>query len=398
MSISQIITDLAVYSPPEGRLILEELAAILLKYAPEYQLDQLKEALESGDYDKNYVHQLIDDLQVATAQHRKPEARRYQSFKTDMKRFFDLSHAFIDLDRPESVIVFLGRYNDIFGGSKKYCSRVLIRCSKKGCDGRFTSLDQFLCTECGATRDLCRKPATSNGRCNGSGHKGNLLPGPLNDRFSTPGRAKIYSESLQGELQEMYIEAVTDPDYLSVAPEIGALAARSAELMRDIGDTDYVAVAAKTRQAIKAMRKAANEDNISAMLYAADNIEAQLTAVADDKRRWDEIAALSGRLGRLSESERKRIIEAQKVITVQEMYTLQQEMLTQLRDAFGIVASGVVSWVENGKPLEQPRLRQYMLQTLYKIMQGDLDLEKSLKDDGPLILEAGIETEPVGME
>jgi hypothetical protein len=189
----------------------------------------------------------------------------------------------------------------------------------------------------------------------------------------------------------MYVEAVTDPEYLSVAPEIGALAARSAELMRDIGDTDYVAVAAKTRQAIKALKKSAKDDDIHGMLFAADEIEEQLTAVADDKRRWDEIAALSGRLGRLSESERKRIIEAQKVITVQEMFTIQQETLTQIRDAFAIVASGVVKWIDRGKEVDQPHLRQYMLRTLHKVMQGDLDLEKSLKDDQPLIIEASVD-------
>jgi hypothetical protein len=389
MSISQKITDLALYSPPEGQAIIEEIAQILEKYAPEYQLDRLKEALEAGDYEKEDIHRLLNDLETATAQHRRPERANYQSFKTDVQRFFGLSHVYIDLDKPEGVLNFLERYNDIFSWPKRYCSRVLARCTKKDCDGRFHSLDQYLCTECGTPRDLCRRAPMQNGRCMGSGHQGGFVSGPLHPNFKTPGRAKIYGESLQGELQEMYIEAVTDPDYLSVAPEIGALAARSAELMRDIGDTDYLTIAAKTRQAIKALRKASNEDNPTGMLMAANKIEDQLTAVADDKRRWDEIAALSGRLGRLSESERKRIIEAQKVITVQEMYALQQEMLMQVRDALAIVASGVIRWIEKGSPLEQPRLRQYMLKTLHRTMQGDIDLEKSLKNDEPLILEAG---------
>jgi hypothetical protein len=391
MSISQQITDLALVSQPEGRLILEELSLVLLKYSPEYQRDQLLEALQAGDYKKSDIHQLIDDFQVATAQHRKPPPRRYQSFKTDIKRYFELSHVYVDLDQPETVISFVERYNDIFSTPKRYCSHIMLGCAKKGCGGKFTSLDQFLCTECGTPRDLCRRPPAGNGRCVGIGHKGAIVSGPLNDRFTTPGRAKIYGESLQGELQEMYVEAVTDPEYLSVAPEIGALAARSAELMRDIGDTDYVAVAAKTRQAIKALKKSAKDDDIHGMLFAADEIEEQLTAVADDKRRWDEIAALSGRLGRLSESERKRIIEAQKVITVQEMFTIQQETLTQIRDAFAIVASGVVKWIDRGKEVDQPHLRQYMLRTLHKVMQGDLDLEKSLKDDQPLIIEASVD-------
>jgi len=390
MSISQKITDLALYVPEEKYPELEELANILLKYSPEYQVDALKAALASDDYDSDMVHTLIDDLQTATAQHKRPEIVRYNSFKTDLKRYFELSHAFLDIGKTERIINFLERYNNIFGEPKRYCGRILTRCSESDCDGKFTSLDQYLCIECGAPRDLCRRAPTDNGRC--STHQGYMITGPLNNIFKTPGRARIYGQNLQGELQQMYIEAVTDPDFLSVAPEIAALAARSGELMRDIGDTDYLLVSAKMRQAIRAMRNAANEDDASGMLRAAGDIEEQLTAVADDKRRWDEIAAISGRLGRLTETERKRIIEAQKVITVQEMYTLQQETLMQIRDAFAIVADSVVKWVGRGKPIEQPKLRQYMLTTLHKIMSGDVNLDKSLKNDEPLVIDGEVES------
>lgn len=389
MSIAQKITDLALYVPEEKYPELKELADILLKYAPDYQLDILKTMLASDDYDVDEVHGLIDDLHTATAQYKRPEPSRYNSFKTDMKRFFDLSHVFLDLGKTEHIISFLERYNTIFGVPKRYCGRILVTCSNNECDGKFTALDQFLCSECGTPRDLCRRAPTASGRC--SMHRGAALSGPLHNNFKNPGRAKIYGQNLQGELQQWYIDAVTDPEFLSVGPEIGALAARSAELMRDIGDTDYLAVSARTRQAIRAMRGAANDDDIHGVLRAAGEIEAQLTAVADDKRRWDEIAAISGRLGRLTETERKRIIEAQKVITVQEMYALQQETLMQIRDAFAIVAGNVIKWVNAGRPLEQPRLRQYMLTTLHKIMQGELDLEKSLKDDEPFIIDGVVE-------
>lgn len=389
MSITEQITSLVPYIPPEQFAKFEELAMVLLKYSPEHHLEKLTAALESEDYDKKEVHTLIDDLQTTTAQHKKPEPTQYNAFKTDLKRFFDLSHTYIKLERPESVLDFLGRYSRIFGVPKRDCGRIMTTCKTKGCEGRFTSLDQFICPVCDATRNLCGRPPTNNGRC--LSHRGSLIPGPLSDKFTTPGRAKIYGQNLQGELQQWYIDAVTDPDYLSVAPEIGALASRSAELMRDIGDTDYLAVSAKTRQAIRNMRNAANEDDIHAMLWAADEIEAQLTAVADDKRRWDEIAAISGRLGRLTETERKRIIEAQKVITVQEMFSLQQETLMQIRDAFAIVAADVIKWVEKGKPLEQPRIRQHMLKTLHRVMQGDINLSEKLIDDEPLVIEGQLD-------
>lgn len=247
-------------------------------------------------------------------------------------------------------------------------------------------MDQLVCSVCDTPRTICHNPAESYGRCAKAGsHGSSRLAGTVFKDGAVPGRARIYGRNMQGELRDMYVEAMTDPDFLSVQPEIAALATRSGQLMKDLGDTDYLAISTGIRQAIKRMHKSSSEEDLGGMIIAAREIEDNLNSVADDKRRWDEIASIAGRLGRLSETERKRIIEAQKVITVQEMYVIQQETLANVRDSLAVVASRVSKAMEKGEVLTQPKIKRLMLSTLHRAMQGDLNTDALLVDDLPMI-------------
>lgn len=387
MSTSQKMKDLIPFVDPEGMEIFDEIRKEVSRYVPEYQWERLKTAL-ALEQDEETLLELLDALQLSTSYFIEPRMERYHTHKTDLMRYFDLCERFIKMGRLDGVDLLMPYYQSVFRDPKKICGHIRTTCTNRECDGKFTSIDQLICEKCDTPRTICHNPAESFGRCSGvATHGSSRLAHSIFKDGSVPGRARMYGRNMQGELREMYIEAMTDPEFLSVQPEIAALATRSGQLMKDLGDTDYLSISTGIRQAIKRMHKASSEEDQLGMLLAAREIEDHLNAVADDKRRWDEIASIAGRLGRLSETERKRIIEAQKVITVQEMYVIQQETLSKVRDAVAVVASRLSRMLEKGDQLSQPKIKRLMLGTLHKAIQGDLNVDALLMDDQPIIEE-----------
>ena len=379
MSITQKINELQDYIHPDGLALFEELADVLVKHEPDYIYDELlglMEAIGYQDYESSPedIRTLLDDLETSLARHFQPRIEQAQAYRTDLKRFFGFSHGFLKLNRLDGVQDILGFYHDLFNPKgKSKCGRILSVCRTKDCEHHFQNPDQIVCPNCGETRGLCRAASTEWGRCARS-HGGNRI----NGNFAGTGRAKLYARSLSGKLQDSYITAVTDPEFLSVAPEIAALSSRSAEIMDRLGDTDYVVVQAGIRRSVRDMRRASTEDSIHGMLVAADEIESYLGTMTEDRRRWDEIGAISGRLGKLVETERRRIVEAQQMITVQEMFNLQQETLLKIRDAATIVAQQLHRKNADGGEIKVTEIRRIILKTLHGVISGKMSVDDYL--------------------
>lgn len=374
MSITQKINELQEYVHPDGYGLLEELADVLVKHEADYIYDHLLEVLDNEDPDREFVRNLLDDLETSLARHFQPTLEQATGYRTDLKRFFGFSHEFLKRGRLDGVADILSYYHAIFNPKgKSKCGRILVGCRKADCDHTFENPEQIVCPICDTTRSLCSNAPTEWGRC-ARVHRGNRY----NGNFAGTGRAKLYAKSLTGKLQDSYIKAVTDPEFLSVAPEISALAARSAQIMDQLGDTDYVVIQTGVRRAIRDMRRASNDDEIHGMLVAADEIEHHLDSVAQNRRRWDEIGAISGRLGKLVETERRRIVEAQQMITVQEMYNLQEETLLKIRDAATIIAQQLHRKITDGREVKTTDLRRLILKTLHGVISGKLSVDDYL--------------------
>lgn len=374
MSITQKINELQDYIHPDGLALFEELADVLVKHEPDYIYDELMELMDEEYPDRDDIRISLDNLEASLARHFQPQIEQAQAYRTDLKRFFGFSHGFLKIDRLDGLRDILSFYNHLFNPKgKSKCGRILSVCRTKDCEHHFQNPDQIVCPTCGETRGFCRVSPTERGRCARS-HGGNRM----NGNFAGTGRAKLYAKSLSGKLQDSYIQAVTDPEFLSVAPEIAALASRSAEIMDRLGDTDYVVVQAGIRRSVRDMRRASTDDSMHGMLVAADEIESHLSAVTEDRRRWDEIGAISGRLGKLVETERRRIVEAQQMITVQEMFNLQQETLLKIRDAATIVAQQLHRKNADGGEIKVTEIRRVILKTLHGVISGKMSVDDYL--------------------
>lgn len=391
MSITQTINELQDFIHPDGLALFEELADVLVKHEPDYIYDELMELMEEEHPDSESIRVLLDNLETSLARHFQPQIEQARTYRTDLKRFFGFSHGFLKIERLDGVRDVLSFYNHLFNPKgKSKCGRILSHCRTKDCEHSFQNPDQIVCPICDTARGLCLNSPTEWGRC-AKAHGGNRV----NGNFGGVGRAKLYATSLTGKIQDSYIKAVTDPDFLSVAPEIAALSARNSEVMDQLGDTDYVVVQAGIRRAVRDMRRASSDDSIHGMLVAADEIEHHLNTVAEDRRRWDEIGAIAGRLGKLVESERRRIVEAQQMITVQEMFNLQQETLLKIRDASTIIAQKLHRKIADGHELNTTDIRRVILKTLHGVISGKMRVDDYLvvEEVEPELLPEVIENE-----
>lgn len=380
MSITLIIERLQDHIDEEGLDILKELSKAVLPYDPDSLLEKISGVVLSGEENPDYLHDLVDKLHTSTARYGRPEPEHARSFKTDLKRYFHGLHFFVDAGEFGPLAEYLQMYHDIFSEPKAICGSIHRTCQNRDCLVSYNDPERIICSECGVYRGLCKNSPKENGRCHL--HGGNARSGPLMDQTKQPGRAALYRQSLNGDLERMFVEAISDKNYLSVAPEMAVLASRTSQLMTEIGDVDYLAVQAQVQQLSRKLRQSIlEEEYYDAESYAAD-IERLLSEVVGDKRRWDEIASLTGRLGRLAESERKRLIEEQKMITVQEMYLIQQETLMQIRDMASVVAAELVASIRSGELFKQNEIRNLILTTLHKATKGELNTSRYLLDGG----------------
>jgi hypothetical protein len=378
MSISQKIDSLRPHLDERGLDILDELSDLVLRFSPEHALRQTLIEIDSIDFDKDRLLELIDELELATAKYKQPERRFVSYFKVDLESYFDLLRSFVNMGLLGDARKTLDRYDKIFDWPKKQCGKLNYTCSGKDCEHKFEK-GQVVCPLCGTTRRLCKSGVSNIGaRCHV--HTSYIVKSNV---YNSNGRSRVYAQSLPAELEQSFIDVISDPNYLSVAPEIASLAARNAQLMSHLGDVDYIEVQTMVRQTISRMKKARSDDDMLGVWECTAEIERLLTDVRDDKRRWDEIASISGRLGRLADSERKRLIEEQKVITIAEMYALQDEMISRTKRA-----ATVISLELSNRMLGHEEIRNIVLRNIDGSVNDTIDMDAKLNR---LMLEAGRE-------
>ena len=146
-------------------------------------------------------------------------------------------------------------------------------------------------------------------------HGGKSLSGLAAPAFKH-GRQSKY---LPARLMERYTEALDDPDLLALRDELALLDARLADVLGrvDTGEAGrhWIGLA----EAWRTVERSVNEvDRLQAMADLGDLIEQGVA----DYAAWDEVLRLIEQRRRLAESERKRLVEMQQMITVDRVMTL----------------------------------------------------------------------------
>jgi len=182
---------------------------------------------------------------------------------------------------------------------------------------------------CGAMTkkgEPCERSPMPNGKC---WLHGGATPNGLASPNTTHGR---YSKYLPARLAGKYLEAQNDPELLNLAGEIGLVEARIAELLEGV-DRDAVGrVWAKIRATYDdldlAMKTGDSNGTIACMVELG-----KLTRTGNrDYYAWEEIVKLIEQRRKLVDSERKRRVDMQNMITADRAMLLVSAIVGVIRD------------------------------------------------------------------
>lgn len=183
---------------------------------------------------------------------------------------------------------------------------------------------------CGAkTRGggTCKNWAMPNGRCR---LHGGMTPGGIASPHFRNGR---HSRYLPARLLDRYRESVADPELLNLRSDIAVLDARISELLAsvDAGESGRLwRLLSSLRRDFLAAQRAEDKQGM------ADAMAELLNAVArgaQDWERWQEVADFLERRRRLVESEQKRLVAMQQMVTAEQAMTLVAALAASVREA-----------------------------------------------------------------
>lgn len=158
------------------------------------------------------------------------------------------------------------------------------------------------------------RPGWTVCRSHGAGYPSR--PGGLNDGQIADAR---HVKHLPNRLLDKFEEFLTDPEYVSMREEVALVDTRIAERLEMLSSSDTEAAWVKVRQVAIIL----DGDNISAedIVKCRASLARAFEAVADNEV-WTEVLELIERRRRLADTERRRIVDAQQMLTIQEANVL----------------------------------------------------------------------------
>ncbi len=165
---------------------------------------------------------------------------------------------------------------------------------------------------CGAkTRSggTCKNRAMPNGRCRM--HGGKSLGGIASPTYKH-GR---YSKYLPERLRERYVESLSDPDLIALREEISLTDARIEDLIKRVDSGESGEAWALARKALGELLEAETKgESLHGPIAMLGEI---IQRGLDDYGAWRELGGMIEMRRRLVESERKRLVDMQMMISAE---------------------------------------------------------------------------------
>lgn len=143
---------------------------------------------------------------------------------------------------------------------------------------------------------------------------GNVHKGRPGGRPRTSGR---YSKYLPERLVERYEEAATDPELLAMRDDVALLDTRLADMLKRVESGESGKVWELLGSAYASLQVARNNGDGEGFAIALSEIGDAIRRGRGDYAAWSEILEILESRRRLVESERKRLVEMQQMITAE---------------------------------------------------------------------------------
>jgi hypothetical protein len=152
-------------------------------------------------------------------------------------------------------------------------------------------------------------------------HGGKTLVGAACPHF----RSGRYSAYLPPRLRARYEQAADDPELLSLRSEVALVDARLTDLLSRVHTGESGQLWAELRRAYRAFAKArlAGDDEAAALA----TVERLIERAGQDDQAWAEIGARIEQRRKLAESESKRLVTLQQMMTAEQAMVLVRNMI-----------------------------------------------------------------------
>lgn len=131
-----------------------------------------------------------------------------------------------------------------------------------------------------------------------------------------------YSKALPGRLLERYQEALTDPRLLELAEEIALIDARLQDVLRRVDTGESGRLWRQLKQTHEEMVEARQAGDVAAMAQKLNALGQMIDRGLADWAAWEEVEKLLEQRRRFVESERRRMVEMQQMITAERAMAL----------------------------------------------------------------------------
>lgn len=183
--------------------------------------------------------------------------------------------------------------------------------------------------QCGAdtkTGKPCEATAMPNGRCRR--HGGKSLSGIAHPNYQGKGKSKYLPERMRGT----YEAALDDPELLVLRNDIAIIDARLYDLLQRVDTGESGKLWRDAQTAYFDLLEAMRAQDVKLINSAISKMGRCLDSGVDDYTAWDEVTkAIQQRKG-LAESERKRLIEARQMISVEQAMMLLASLLNTIKE------------------------------------------------------------------
>ena len=217
-----------------------------------------------------------------------------------------------------------------------HCGARKKACRKCGHKYPKAEYNLWACPECGEDRACKSKVGREGERCRH--HGGRSLAGVASPSFKHGRYSKFLPERLIGR----YGEARADPELLALRDEIALVDVRLTELLQRLETGETAGKWARLAATYGDLKAAQVERDVGGTAAALQKLGTIIEGEACEDVVWGDIIALLDQRRKLVESERKRLVEMQQMITVEQALALlariQQVILDNVSDR-GIISA-----------------------------------------------------------
>lgn len=183
---------------------------------------------------------------------------------------------------------------------------------------------------CGARKKdgtPCRGRPMANGRCRL--HGGKSPAGVASGQF----KHGIYSKYMPKGMLDLYEEFRTNPDLLSLRENVALVDARIVQLLQALDQQgDLGAIWLELQQLFETLMRATQKQDLGGGKAAFEALGDVIEHGADQFRAWSQISEMMEQRRKLVETERRRLVDMQQMITSEQAMVLVSALVTIIRE------------------------------------------------------------------